>query len=276
MIIVYGADWCEDTRRALRHLRRLGVPHHFQNVDEDLDALARATALNGGVRRTPTIDLGFGGEPLVEPSNDAITGALVEIEMLTHGDAAERLGVQNVGDLERIGRTVGGLDPAGRGKRRATRAALAAAAARRRRRPDRRHRLVPGLPLERRLVARWSGDRPAEATRATWLSARPLSPSRTNRTATRRRCWHRVRLMSPTTVSALDRLAAARHANPFAVLGPHLEPGRLVVRAFLPGAESIAVLRDGTRPSRRHACIRPASSRPRWTTSRPSWRIASR
>ena len=48
MITVYGADWCEDTRRSLRHLRRLGVPHRYQNVDEDLDALHRATSLNGG------------------------------------------------------------------------------------------------------------------------------------------------------------------------------------------------------------------------------------
>ncbi|MEO7272759.1 MAG: 1,4-alpha-glucan branching protein GlgB [Vicinamibacterales bacterium] len=54
--------------------------------------------------------------------------------------------------------------------------------------------------------------------------------------------------MSPTTVSALDRLAAARHADPFAVLGPHLEPDRLIVRAFLPGAEAMAVVRDGHPP----------------------------
>ena len=25
MIIVYGADWCEDTQRSMRHLRRLAV-----------------------------------------------------------------------------------------------------------------------------------------------------------------------------------------------------------------------------------------------------------
>lgn len=56
MITVYGAEWCEDTRRSLRHLRRLGVAHHFRNVDEDLDALERATTLTGGIRRTPTID----------------------------------------------------------------------------------------------------------------------------------------------------------------------------------------------------------------------------
>lgn len=109
MITVYGAEWCEDTRRSLRHLRRMGVPHRYMNVDEDLQALGRASSLAGGLRRTPTIDLGVGGEPLVEASNDTLTGALVELEMLTHEEAAERLSVQNVGDAERIGRTLAGL-----------------------------------------------------------------------------------------------------------------------------------------------------------------------
>ena len=53
MITLYGADWCEDTRRSLRHLRRLGVAHEYVNIDEDLEALHRAKALNDGVRRTP-------------------------------------------------------------------------------------------------------------------------------------------------------------------------------------------------------------------------------
>jgi glutaredoxin len=102
MITVYGADWCEDTRRSLRHLRRLSVPHRYLNIDEDLDALANAKALNAGQRRTPTIDLGVGGPALVEPDNDTLTGALVELEMLTDEDARDRLTVQNVGDLERV------------------------------------------------------------------------------------------------------------------------------------------------------------------------------
>ena len=107
-IIVYGADWCEDTRRALRHLRRLAVPHRYLNIDEDLDALDRALALNAGRRRTPTIDLGLSGSALVEPDNDTLTGALVEVQMLTQEEAVERLGVQNVGDVERVARTVAG------------------------------------------------------------------------------------------------------------------------------------------------------------------------
>ena len=108
VITVYGADWCEDTQRSLRHLRRLGVPHQYINIDEDLDALERAKALNQGRRRTPTIDLGFGGAPLVEPENDALTGALVEREMLTDDEVSERLAVQNIGDFERVLRTLSG------------------------------------------------------------------------------------------------------------------------------------------------------------------------
>lgn len=101
MITVYGADWCEDTRRSLRHLRRLGVAHDYVNIDEDAEALARAKALNGGHRRTPTVDLGVGGTPLVEPENGTLTEALTELEMLTEDDVRERLAVQNVGDTER-------------------------------------------------------------------------------------------------------------------------------------------------------------------------------
>ena len=59
MITVYGADWCEDTRRSQRLLRRLHVPHRYVNIDDDLDGLERAKALNHGQRRTPTIDLGL-------------------------------------------------------------------------------------------------------------------------------------------------------------------------------------------------------------------------
>lgn len=108
MITVYGADWCEDTRRSLRLLRRLHVPHEYVNVDENAAGLWRAKELNGGKRRTPTIDLGAGGQALVEPSNDTLTGALVELSMLTQDEAFDRLAVQNVGDSERVLRTAAG------------------------------------------------------------------------------------------------------------------------------------------------------------------------
>ena len=170
MITVYGADWCEDTRRLRRHLRRLGVAHLYENVDEDLDALERATSLNGGLRRTPTIDLGLGGAALVEPDNDTLTGALVEIDMLTYEQARERLDVQNVGDVERLGRTIGGLAilALGSGSPRSVRWPLRA--------------LGAGIALTG--VTGWCplyhsagvtslggpGDRPDEATRQRWLT----------------------------------------------------------------------------------------------------------
>jgi mycoredoxin len=108
LITVYGADWCEDTQRSLRHLRRLAVAHCYINIDEDSAALERAKELNGGVRRTPIIDLGLGSSALVEPDNDTLSSALVEMQMLTQSDVHERLSLQNVGDLERAMRTAAG------------------------------------------------------------------------------------------------------------------------------------------------------------------------
>jgi hypothetical protein len=35
---------------------------------------------------------------------------------------------------------------------------------------------------------------------------------------------------------------AARHADPFALLGPHAAPGGVVLRAFVPGAESLSAI----------------------------------
>ncbi len=106
MITVYGADWCEDTQRALRHLRRLGVTYSYENVDRDPEALGRAKALNRGERRTPTIDVD--GETLVEPTNRELTAALVQRQLISEDEARGRLRYRNVGDLERALRLVGG------------------------------------------------------------------------------------------------------------------------------------------------------------------------
>jgi mycoredoxin len=106
-LTVYGAAWCEDTRRARRLLRRLGVAHRYRDVDEDLDALEHATALNRGARRTPVVTLA--SEVLVEPSNEALARTVVGAGLLTRDEALDRLYVQNVGDLERCIRVSGGL-----------------------------------------------------------------------------------------------------------------------------------------------------------------------
>ncbi len=176
MITVYGADWCEDTRRSLRHLRRLAVPHRYVNIDEDLEALERAKRLNAGRRRTPTIDLGVGGPALIEPDNDTLTAALVELDMLTGDEARDRLAVQNVGDLERVGRTMAGLLLAGVARRapRAVKWPLALAGG-----------VValsgvtgwcPAYHLAGVTSLDGPGDRPDEAARREWLAPRSSTP----------------------------------------------------------------------------------------------------
>lgn len=183
MITVYGADWCEDTRRSQRLLRRLHVPHHYVNIDEDLDGLDAAKALNNGERRTPTIDLGMGGQALVEPDNDVLTEALVERQMLSQEEAHERLDLQNVGDVERVARTTAGL----------ALVAGAGAAPRALRWPLR----LAGIVTAATGISGWCpvyhatgvtslggpGDRPEEAERAEWLERRQPARASTDRGA---------------------------------------------------------------------------------------------
>lgn len=107
MLHVYGADWCEDTQRSLRQLRRLSIPHRYVNIDEDLSGLERAKTLTGGRRRTPVIDMD--GAVLVEPTNETLARLLIERGQLSAEDAEERMATQNVGDKERVMRAAGGL-----------------------------------------------------------------------------------------------------------------------------------------------------------------------
>jgi 1,4-alpha-glucan branching enzyme len=55
----------------------------------------------------------------------------------------------------------------------------------------------------------------------------------------------------------IDAILAARHADPFAVLGLHETPAGRVVRAFVPGAETLAVETPEGRPLARLERVRP-------------------
>ena len=169
MVTVYGADWCEDTDRSRRYLRRLGVRHRYLNVDADLEALAEARALNNGKRRTPTIEID--GEVLVEPLNAALAYALIRLAEITDEEVRDRMALQNVGDLERALRVGAGLLTFTMSRRigGAGRWMLGAVAA---------IEVLTGItgwcPLYR-LAAVSSlggpGDRPHETERSTWLMA---------------------------------------------------------------------------------------------------------
>lgn len=99
MLTVYGADWCEDTQRSLRYLRRVGVEYVYRNVDADGAALDEAKALNHGKRRTPVVQVN--DEVLVEPGIRDLSEALVRNGLIGSQVASQRLRHQNVGDLER-------------------------------------------------------------------------------------------------------------------------------------------------------------------------------
>lgn len=73
-IIVYGADWCEDTQATRAALDRLGVSYKYVNVDHDKQAEAFIQSKNNGKRQTPTVDIN--GAFLVEPDHDELTAAL--------------------------------------------------------------------------------------------------------------------------------------------------------------------------------------------------------
>jgi glutaredoxin len=73
-IKVYGADWCEDTQRAIAHLERERVPFDYINVDDDPEASEWVKRQNNGKERKPTIEIE--GRILSQPTNDEIDAAL--------------------------------------------------------------------------------------------------------------------------------------------------------------------------------------------------------
>lgn len=73
-IKVYGADWCSMTKRSISHLKSLGLPFEYINVEEDPGAAEWVKAQNGGKEKKPTIDIG--GRILSEPTNEELDAAL--------------------------------------------------------------------------------------------------------------------------------------------------------------------------------------------------------
>jgi glutaredoxin len=71
---VYGADWCPMTRRSISHLKSLGVPFEYINVEEDPQVAEWVKAQNGGKEKKPTIDIE--GRILAEPTNEELDAAL--------------------------------------------------------------------------------------------------------------------------------------------------------------------------------------------------------
>jgi glutaredoxin len=71
---VYGADWCEDTRRTLERLDELGVAYDYVNIEQDAEAARWVREQNDGKERKPTVKLGE--QVLSTPSNRELETAL--------------------------------------------------------------------------------------------------------------------------------------------------------------------------------------------------------
>ena len=74
-ILVYGADWCIDCRRAKRFLTQYNVFYQWVNIEQDKDGEQIVLKTNKGMRSIPTIIFGD-GSILVEPSNSELARKL--------------------------------------------------------------------------------------------------------------------------------------------------------------------------------------------------------
>ncbi|MBV9496579.1 MAG: glutaredoxin family protein [Acidobacteria bacterium] len=73
-VTVYGADWCGDTVRTLRHLDRNNVQYDYIDIEENTDAEQKVIAFNNGKRRIPMVEVG--SETLSVPSDHQLSQAL--------------------------------------------------------------------------------------------------------------------------------------------------------------------------------------------------------
>lgn len=73
-ILLYGADWCSDCRRAKNVLVAHGATYTYLEVDKDEAALARAVEISGA-KSIPVI-VWPDGSYLVEPESARLAAAI--------------------------------------------------------------------------------------------------------------------------------------------------------------------------------------------------------
>ena len=73
-VILYGADWCPDCRRAKSYLKENNIDYTFIDVDIDKEATAKVEAINNGKRIIPTIIIN--GKSYTNPNNSVLASVL--------------------------------------------------------------------------------------------------------------------------------------------------------------------------------------------------------
>lgn len=79
-IKVYGTDSCPMTQGTMRHLRKLGVPFDYVDIENDRRARKWVLEQNGGKEKKPTLDIE--GQILSEPSDDELDDVLAAAGMV--------------------------------------------------------------------------------------------------------------------------------------------------------------------------------------------------
>jgi len=75
-IIIYGVNWCWDSRRARRFFDKNKISYTFINIDKDKRGEQFVLEANDGLRSVPTIVFND-GSILVEPSTSELTNKLI-------------------------------------------------------------------------------------------------------------------------------------------------------------------------------------------------------
>jgi glutaredoxin len=78
-VTVYGADWCGDTRRTLRHLEQSGVKFDYIDVDQDKAGEEKVIQFSKGKRRIPLVEIASEGgqtKSIAVPSASDLDSAL--------------------------------------------------------------------------------------------------------------------------------------------------------------------------------------------------------
>ena len=70
-IIVYGANWCSDCKRAKQFFGEHRIPYEWIDITDNDEAIAYVEKVNNGSRSIPTI-IFPDGEVMVEPSNQQL------------------------------------------------------------------------------------------------------------------------------------------------------------------------------------------------------------
>lgn len=73
-ILLYGADWCPDCRRAKAFLKDNNIDYTFIDVDLDEEATSKVEQINNGRRIIPTVI--FNDKPFTNPSNIELSAVL--------------------------------------------------------------------------------------------------------------------------------------------------------------------------------------------------------